>query len=306
MNLNQKIRLSVCLILLLLGASTISLLTSTVSAQEDGNNQTASDAAWTATESTQLVSPDTIFTNVENDLRQQELETLYQALIEDYGVKLRQFSLNRAQWQSLQTLRSLEEAVVATSAVLLARDRTMITYYELLLEVLEKTPGIELTIKQKSKAELIARVEWLRQHASRTQESVDRDSVNLRSDEYTAQTEAMIFESTRALLLIRLGRLQTIFDRSNGLYERILARNKEKPGTSLEEVERSRAYTQVEVLRAGMQTDLRLARESLDETTAKRGKVQSNYAAFVTTLEKPYAELSKYLLYLEELARDTW
>lgn len=231
---------------------------------------------------------------------------LYQALVEDYTTKQRQFSLSRAQLQSIQTLRSLEEAVVATTAVLISRDRVLTTYLELLLEKLEATPGIELTIKEKSKDTLIARINWLRAHEQVSMTSVDRAAVNLRSDEFTSESDALVAEARRALMLIRLGQLQTTHDRSMGLYERILERNAQNEGTQLQKVERERAYAEVAVLDQRIASSLRAARESLDERTAPRGRVQNDYAAFVTSLEQPYADLAKYLLYLEELARDTW
>lgn len=258
------------------------------------------------TAANQLVAPDTIFTSPIDSERQRVLETLYQALIEDYGVKARQFSLNRAQWYSIQTLRSLEEAVIATTAVLVARDKTLITYFELVLEVLEKTPGIELTLKQASKINITSRIEWLRQHELLTQRSADRDSVNLRADEFILEVEAMLAEARTALMLIRLGQLQTTFDRANSLYQRILDRNTANPGTSIQEVERRRAYAQVDIQRDGIQYQLRLARESLDERTAEHGRVEENYFSFIAALEVPYAQTSKYLSFLEELARDTW
>lgn len=292
-------------IFIVLGAS--NGLVPHASAQEtESTAVTATDAAIPGTGSATLLPVDTIFSSQENPERVQQLKILYQALVEDYGVKLRQFNLNRAQWQSLQTLRSLEEAVLATTAVLSARNKTMITYYELLFEALDRTPGIELTIKQEVKNALLARIEWLRQHDALTQTAVDRNGVNLRSDEYTAQAEVMTLEIRKALQLIRLGQLQTTFDRSNGLYQRILDRNTAKPGTALQQVERARAYVQVELLRAQIQRDLQRARESLDERTAERGREQTDYAGFIAMLEQPYANASKYLSYLEELARDTW
>lgn len=231
---------------------------------------------------------------------------LYQSLIEDYAAKLRQFSVARAQFQSLQTLRSLEEAVVATTAVLVSRDRVLTTYAELLLEKLENTPGIELTLKEKSKNELIARVNWLRAHEAASSTSVNRESVNQRSDEFTAESETMLEEARRALMLIRLGQLQTTFDRSSGLYERILERNTQNGGTQVQQVERERAYAQVALLRERIATSLRLARESRDPSTARNGRVEEDYAKFITSLETPYADAAKYLSYLEELARDSW
>jgi hypothetical protein len=238
--------------------------------------------------------------------RQNQLATLYQALTEDYGSKVRQFSLNRAQWQSVQTLRSLEEAVTATTSVLIARDKTLITYFELLLQVLEDTPGIELTLKQESKTNLIARIEWLRNHEQSSMQSVDRSSVNLRSDEFTAASEQLLLEARKALMLIRVGRIQTTFDRANGLYGRILERNTSNPGSTIKEFERKRAYAQVDVLREEIQLELQTIRESLDATTAPQGRVEENYESIISSLEAPYAKTSKYIFFLEELAQDSW
>ncbi len=268
----------------------------------------ATDPAAVATESSgsSLSLPTATPTLDQTFERQRQLEQLYQALIEAYGNAAREFSLNQAQWRSLQTLRSLEEAVIATNAVLIARDKTMITYFELLLEVLSKTPGIEVTLKQQSQEVITKRIEWLRQHELQTTSAHDRDSVNARSDDYSAQSEVFLAEARQALMLIRLGRLQTTFDRTNGLYDRIISRNEANVGTSIQEVERKRAYTQVDVLRNEIQWELRRARESLSPTTAERGRVETDYNRLISSLEDPYGKTSKYLSFLEELARDTW
>ena len=287
----------------------ISVMAGTASAQSEVIELGSSDENTPATSSVPLVtsvSPDTVFTKTTDSTRQKELETLYQALIEDYGVKARQFGLSRAQWQSVQTLRALEEAVLATNAVMTARTRTLITYFELLLEVLENTRGIELTLKQSRAATLTARIEWLRQHQEQLAQAVDRDGVNQKADEFSAEAEVIVVEAEQALMLIRLGQIQSTFDRINGLYERILVRNTAQPGNATQEVERKRAYVQVEILRDEIQSELSTARESLDAKTAPRGRVQDSYPAFVGSLESPYVKISQYLLYLEELARDTW
>lgn len=299
MQRSKTVLLLVLLLLLIAVSGIILQLRSRAIAQSE---PTPSSIAAT----NQLVAPDTIFTNTIDSERQRELETLYQALIEDYSVKARQFSLNRAQWQSIQTLRSLEEAVMATAVVLVARDKALITYLELLLVVLEKTPGIELSLKQTSQNSITNRIEWLRQHELITQRSADRDSVNLRADEFMLEVEPMLAEARTALMLIRLGQLQTTFDRTNGLYQRILDRNTANPGTAIQEVERARAYAQVDIHRDEIQYQLRLARESLDERTAERGRVEESYSAFISALEVPYAQTAKYLSFLEELARDIW
>ncbi len=287
----------------------VAVMVGTVSAQAEVLELGTLDENTPATPSaamTTSVAPDTVFTKTTDSARQKELETLYQALIEDYGVKARQFGLSRAQWQSVQTLRSLEESVLATNAVMTARTRTLITYFELLLEVLENTRGIELSLKQSRAAALTARIEWLRQHQEQLTQAVDRDGVNQKSDEFSAQAEVIVMEAEQALMLIRLGQIQSTFDRINGLYGRIVARNTANPGNATQEVERKRAYVQVEILRDEIQSELSTARASLDAKTAPRGRVQDSYPAFVGSLESPYVKISQYLLYLEELARDTW
>lgn len=259
----------------------------------------AQEATQSATLSSQTKPPDF-------KQREQQLEQLYQSLIEDYGVKARQFTLNRAQWNSLQTLRSLEDAVTSTNAVLLSRDKVLITYLELLLETLESTQGIELTLKQRSKDALTAHIQWLRNHEKSVITSLDRESVNKRSDEFTVQSLQILFDAKQAIMLIRLGQLQTVVDKSNSLYQRIRDRNTNNQGSSLQQVERNRAYTQVEVLRDNLQDQLRAVSATLDPNLAEQGKVQENYDSFITQLEVPYAGASKYLLFLEELARDSW
>jgi len=242
---------------------------------------------------------------LEREAARQQRETLYQAQIEDYSTKERQFRLDKATWTSLQTLRSLEEAVVATREVMIARDRALITYFELLLQKLEDTPGIELTLKQQSKDGVVAQIEWLRTHLEQAKQSVDRTGVNATADSFIAAAPKLTADAQQALMLIRLGQLQTTFDRTNSLYERILERNASDEGSASVQVERRRAYEQVNLTKNQLYGQLRTARESLDPKTAERGKT-AEYAGFISSLVTPYSGISRYLTYLEELARDRW
>ncbi len=235
-----------------------------------------------------------------DDARRQELLTLFQQVSEDYKEKERVFRIAKAQWESLDTLASLEELINQTRVILVARDRVAVTYAELILDSLEKSTGIEVTQKEMSIGEVKKQIEWHQKHWADSEKANTRELVNLRTGEFADNSEQFVQDTERALSLLAIGRLQTVIDKADALYKKILDYYKDHPGDTTAQVARQQKINQVEQRRGQLVDLMRKARVPSED----RKKNQRGFSSSTTInlLNEPYVVTSQYVGYLYELA----
>ncbi len=263
----------------------------------------ASDAAnEQKTQPTSIPKENLIFErNLDQEKKDQELRILYQQQTEAYLEAYRLFTISKAQWESLQTLAALEEAIARTREVMILRDRTSLTYSELLLHRLEIATGIEITQKNLYIDKLKAHITWLRNHLATTQEASTREMVNAKADEFTQYYPDYKFDLEKVLGLLALGRLQTVIDKGDYLFVRIQNWYQENPGELSAQVVRNRKFDQVRLLRSQLTSEMVKAREVAENS---QNSQLFSLNLVLTNLEKPFALSNQYLSFLEELSLD--
>lgn len=242
---------------------------------------------------------DTVFTKPRQTEEIKRLRVLYQDQVEKYRELERAFYIDTAQFRQLNTLQSLEKAVVSTREVMLARTDVLITYYELIRASVEDTPGIEVTKKEQVINESINHIEALRAHKQLVANTVDRDGINARADEF--EVLRADFEPTAhlAIALIVSGDIQTIYDKSKIIYADVLKLHGDHTVNALRQAERERAYSQVEREFERVGLGLLEVRTNID---SKGNITRGQYASFFgDQLEKAYSGTAQLLSYLEEL-----
>lgn len=270
---------------------------------EVATSSVASNAAnEQKTQPTSIPKENLIFErNLDQEKKDQELRILYQQQTEAYLEAYRLFTISKAQWESLQTLAALEEAIARTREVMILRDRTSLTYSELLLHRLEIATGIEITQKNLYIDKLKAHITWLRNHLATTQEASTREMVNAKADEFTQYYPDYKFDLEKVLGLLALGRLQTVIDKGDYLFVRIQNWYQENPGELSAQVVRNRKFDQVRLLRSQLTSEMVKAREVAENS---QNSQLFSLNLVLTNLEKPFALSNQYLSFLEELSLD--
>lgn len=235
-----------------------------------------------------------------SDARRQELLTNFQTYSEDYQEKYRMYGISKAQWQSIGTLASLEEVINSTREVMVARDYVAVTYAEIILDSLEKSTGVEVTQKEMSVNELKEQIKWLNNHRVETEKANTRELVNARADEYTDHNESFVRDTERALAHQYVGRVQTVIDKSNTLYGKILEYYSDHPGDASQQVARQQKFNQVEQRRSQLTGAMAAAVTVASER--ERSQRNFNASSTINALSNPYALASQYAGYLYELA----
>ena len=262
-------------------------------AQEEAT-QAAQQASPTPTPSSNVV-----FTRPRQTEEIKRLHTLYQDQVERHTALQREFYINRAQFEKLNTLQSLEEAIKSAREVMLTRDDVLITYFELMRASLVDTEGIELTEKQKNIDRLVSFIDSLKAHKQTVLKSATREDIAARADEFDELSVQFENVSYRSLALITLGDIQAVYDKSLIIYDDILTYHKDNPTTPILQQERDRAYREVDRAIENSRVNLNAAREKYVENP---DLTRGNYGESIgKEINSSYSNTSQILTFLKEL-----
>lgn len=247
----------------------------------------------------EVIGIDTILTRPRQTEEIMRLRELYRDQVERYRTVDREFRTSKAQFEQIQTLQSLEQAVVSTREVMLVRNDVLITYFELMRTSLEDTEGIDLVDKRTIINLMIEHIEVLREHRAAVLQTVDREGVAERAAEFAELSESFENTAYRGLALINIGDIQTVYDKARLIYADVLTYHAENPVSAVKQEERARAYreTERELERIGL-----LLREIRIEYSRSSDIGRRNYDRVLGgDLNVAYSGTSQILFYLREL-----
>ena len=248
-----------------------------------------------ATPEATTVPVNTIFIKPQQSEQIKSLVKLYQDQVEKYTKSEREYRTAKAQFAKLSTLQSLEEAIVKTKQAMIDRDDVLITYCELVRAHLQDAQGVEITLKTQADTELETQILELKAHREKVTTTTDREGVAERAQEFVVISEPFFSRANRAVTLISLGSLQSIYDRSVLVYAEIKIYHKETPTSAIRQEERLRAYKQVDNSIENLRQLLEEQRLQVSQSkTGTTSNMRDKFSAI-------YAGDSKLLEYLHEL-----
>ncbi|MBP7774171.1 hypothetical protein KA078_00100 [Candidatus Woesebacteria bacterium] len=239
-----------------------------------------------------------IATPIPVGVREKELLQLYQAQVEKYRETERKYKISKAAYFKLNTLQSLEELVVDARTAMELRAQVLITYLELLHEILEQTQGVELARKIDTLQNLEKQVVALREHIVKVQATTDRPGIALRADEFEPLGWRIQKVSISTQGFVVIGRLQSVYDRAQSTYGDIRTYHAEATVSALRQSERERAYTEVTAQSDQVNTQLTKVRAAFDEEVQKD---IPDTRDVTNQLNSVYATTSQLLAFLKEL-----
>ena len=255
--------------------------------------------AQEATDSAQMDSIE-VFTKDRETARIAELRILYINQVELYRNSEKAYTIAKINFQQVQTLSALEEAVKATKLVMTERSKVLITYLELLDTVLIETNGIELDLKNQSHTELTGLINAIKIHQDNIIVSNNRESMVLLSDEFEAIEFSFTSSVYKALSLTRIGKIQEVRDKSEIIKADIEDRNNSQDISTSDNSKIKRAYIEIERNFDTVNKNLAELNEKFLEAK-KDGYSRSFYEGVLSDLGPVYAQISKSLDHLEEL-----
>lgn len=224
-----------------------------------------------------------------------EVDRTYKGQLAEYRQAADQFNIAKGQFTKLNTLASLEVAVQDGRKALLLRDRVLLTYLKLIELKLLESDGINLEEKTIALDMTKDLQQDFQAHLDLTNNAIDRVAVNQVADDFEILAPKITNLSNYVSTLLRIGKLQTIYDHSLSLVEKT---NPNAAGAepSLKQNEMIRAHTEVVNLMEKIYTNLRYGWDEIRVAREKEKPIdlsKSNASVF--------ADLSQTMLFLAEI-----
>jgi hypothetical protein len=220
----------------------------------------------------------------------------------EYQHDERRYKVALDQFQRLQTLSSIEEVVIASRKLILSRNLVLNSYLNLLRLKLVESEGIEV----RHKNQVIGRLEGLQQqlidHSTRAEDVNDREAINQLAEEFIPLSESIIETSHYALSVLAIGRLQSVYDQSVVVHQRILQKEEEqKIDSSAVSSSRTRSLSEIDRLINELPPVFLSVWTKVDQTDDSRYGYRNLYRSITTELNSIYSRLSRLTAYFEEL-----
>jgi len=224
-----------------------------------------------------------------------QVKRTYKGQLAEYRQANDQYIIAKGQFAQLNTLSSLEVAVQDFRKVLSYRDQVLLTYLKLIeLELLE-ADGINLEEKEIALEATIDLQGDFLAHKDLVDDAIDRVAVNKVAEDFEVLSPRIINLSNYASTLLKLGKMQTIFDQSLTLVEATDPRNlTDEPSLKLNE--KIRAHNEITNLVDVVDADLNYVWDEI-KTSREKNTLSENSKVNASI----YASLTQVLVFLEEI-----
>lgn len=265
------------------------LLISPVNAQEVETTASDSDALKT----------DLIWQRERLDDEIATVKNTYQSQLENYLYYDKLYRIAFDQNQQLQTLVSIEDVTQKGKNLGIYRDDVLISYLNLLRLELISTEGVELSLKESYISRLESTIEYLKKHQENLKNLYDRDEVAASLATFSADQGGVGNLSNEILVLLSVGNLQAVYDKSSVLKRDIDFFLEKNGDLETPEIERASFET-------GRSLDsAKLKLDSFWNDVIKRGQgnwyLAKIYDDLPKTMNPIYVNLSQSISYLNEL-----
>lgn len=227
------------------------------------------------------------------------VKATYQGQLEDYLYQDKLYRIAYDQNQQLQTLVSIEDLVQKAKNLGLKRDEVLSSYLNLLRLKLIATEGIELSLKTKYIEQLEATIAYLKAHQDILKDSNNRDQVSSSLATFTNDQGGVGNLANEVLVLLSVGNLQMIYDKSIVLKKDIDSYLDEKGTLSLPNIDRASTETNRSLDSAKLKLDAFWA--DILEQGGGNWYLAKFYEDLPRTLNPIYVNLSQSISYLNEL-----
>lgn len=243
-------------------------------------------------------STEFIFNQQTNRPEIERLKVSYRGLIEEYRAKEKQYQVAKIDFQQLNTLRSLEEALKATREAMVSRTDVLLTYLEILKLELQDSEGVEIQKKNDAITAIEQQIEYLRTFREMALSAQDRDQINALAPEFIEHVDAVEQSGYYGLSLVQIGRLQAVHDKARIIetdIEQLFATEEVAP---LAQAQRERGLTQTT---ESLEEVNVLLRDKIIYTSAEDAK--GSLSGLKNDLNTVYSKLSLSIRYLNELLK---
>lgn len=234
---------------------------------------------------------------IDLEKQRQLLRETYRQEIQAYQNSYRKFTLAKAQFQKLETLASLEEAVTSTREVFVARDAVLLTYLDQLNFELQVNPSYDDEVKLTTLNKIAEIKNNLLIFHQLVINSQDRQALAERATGFIPIGEEIRQLSDQTRKLIFLGKFRASAGLAQQLTQEVKDLQAQNPVSALKQGERQRAYQELESADAVVQS----AWQKSLQTYQKQGDYSNEtFTTFIATLTPLQSALVRWFILLEQ------
>lgn len=234
---------------------------------------------------------------VDLEQQRQSLRDTYRAEIQAYQASYRKFALAKAQFQKLETLASLEEAVASTREVFIARNAVLLTYLDQLNFELQFNPSYDDEIKQTTLNKIADIKNNLLTYDQLVINSQDRQALAERATGFIPIGDEIRQLSDQTRKLVFLGKFRASAGLAQQLTQEVKDLQAQNPVSALKQGERQRAYQELASADTVVQTAWQ---KSVLAYQNRRDYSNETYTTFIATLTPLQSALIRWFTLLEQ------
>jgi len=229
------------------------------------------------------------------DAQLNSLRNQYRTQLEVYQTDERDFSIARDQYNQLQTLTSLEDAVKSTQKVLLSRDDVLITYTKMMQITFSQSTGIQLDLKNGELKFFDSILSDLNKNHDEAGLATSRDTVEQVAVDFSPISSELQSAISESQLLMSYGKVQALFDKTVVTRDDIKTHVLAQQTDALKLSEKQRAFVQIDDTVTMVDSELKAVLNSFTNPSTY------NNTQPTENLNQAYAGISRTLSYLGEV-----
>lgn len=225
----------------------------------------------------------------------------YFRLLDQYRQQEQNYFIAKSQFIQLNTLASQELAVKETKALIDIRADILITYLDMLTELLQRTTGVPLEYKNPQLVQLGLLRDKLLLHKNANLSHQDRLQIDQEAQQFTELYQQLQIEAYYTLGIIRIGRVQTAIDKLRVVRDAVFADVESRELSVTAQAEKTRGFQEIDRSLQELETSFNPIRTST-LNQEREGSLKSD-TELSKSLEPTFTLINQTVRFLQEIRR---
>lgn len=225
----------------------------------------------------------------------------YFRLLDQYRQQEQNYFIAKSQFIQLNTLASQELAVKETKALIDIRADILITYLDMLTELLQRTTGVPLEYKNPQLVQLGLLKDKLLLHKNANLSHQDRLQIDQEAQEFTELYQQLQIEAYYTLGIIRIGRVQTAIDKLRVVRDAVFADVESRELSVTAQAEKTRGFQEIDRSLQDLESSFNPIRTAT-LNQEREGSLKSD-TELSKSLEPTFTLINQTVRFLQEIRR---
>jgi len=229
------------------------------------------------------------------------LEAKYFFLLEQYRNQEQTYSIAKNQYLQLNTLASQELAVQETRTLIDMRADILLTYIDILTQLLSNTRGVPIENKNAQIISLSLLRERVLLHKTKNLNSLDRLTLDAESASFQTTYKQIEQNAYYTLSLIRIGEMQEAYDKMVVVRNAVESSIQNSELSSAKKGEKERGFQEIDRTILSTQQDFNVTKQKV--LTKPGDSSLSSFSELSRSLAVTYSQISQVVEFLQEVRK---